>query len=146
MKGRREATYILHLLHFHHLKFTSQAKTVCLFSLTKVVCSHIESVAGCQECMGSVPQDKLSWQENATQGNSAASSDIQEDNLEDIGRTRLAHSPSVAGRILRAKGKSVQKTVTWNDNPPHQEGRSDNSSQEGSDLEIESHMFDRVFV
>jgi len=115
------------------------------------------SVAGCRECMGSVPQDN-SQGGNATQGCLAAVFHAMEDNIPPMGSTspstqnekkrRRASSgasnlprtcgPKVARVTRKAKGKQVHKAGLWGAHPRFSEEIFDKSFQEGSIWEEEA--------
>ena len=132
----------------------------------------LTSLADCQECMASAPQDGSGGEGNAAQCNSAATPHALEDNIAHIGgasfstrnkgkkRRRASlgaqgnlsntHSPKAAALMHRTKGKSAQKVGSRDVNasspeetPAGDEETPENPSQEGRDRGVEPGMFTR---
>lgn len=115
------------------------------------------------------PQDNSGVEENASQGNSAATSPAPKDNLAIIGSASLPVSsrnkgkkrrrassgggqgnlpntrgPKVAGAIRRSKRGG--EAGSWDANPSPAEQKSDRSPQGGRDPDAEPRMFAGVIV
>jgi hypothetical protein len=130
----------------------------------------LTSVAGCQECMASASQYNLRGEENAAQGNLAATFYTPEDNLAHMGGASLssrnkgkrrprtssggaqgslprAHGPKAAGAMHRAKGKPAEnlaeKAGSWDTDTDSSspEANPDKSPQEGRDWDADPRMF-----
>jgi len=131
-----------------------------LSHLSNRICYVLTSVASCQECMASAPQNNLGGEGDSSQVDSAATSHAQGDNAVHMGGASLnlsnkgkkrqraslgvtqgnlssTCSPKAAVAICRAKGKRVQKVGSQDVNPSSTDKISYKSSQEGRDQEVE---------
>jgi hypothetical protein len=131
-----------------------------LSHLSNRICYVLMSVAGCQECMASAPQNNPGGEGNSSQVNSAATSHPQGDNAVHMGGASLnlsnkakkrqrsssgvtqgnlssTRGPKAAAAIRKAKGKRVQKAGSQDVNPSSTEQMSYKSSQGGRDQEVE---------
>jgi len=114
----------------------------------------LTSLAGCQECMASTPQDDPGGEGNATQCNSPATPHTLEDDIAHIGSASFStrnkgkkrrrassgvqgnlsntRSPKAAALMHRTKGKGAQKAGSRDVNTSSSEETCENPPQEGS--------------